>query len=89
LIAAKTFGINVISGHTGRMGLLSYIAGCGGSDAETVAGMENGHPMDIRLAHGLNSLTRGWHLGFGVLTIDRTRVKPEVFPISGGRLVTD
>jgi hypothetical protein len=48
-----------------------------------------GDPMDIRLAHGLNSLTNEWHLVLGVLTIDRTRVKPEVFPISRGRLVTD
>jgi hypothetical protein len=62
------------------MGIGSYTSGYGGTDAMTVTGTEIGHLIDMKKA-------QNWRQGFGLLTVDKTHVKPEVLPIDRYGLV--
>lgn len=89
LNAAKKFGKSVIMGHTHRAGIGSYTFGYGGTAVKTVSGMEVGHLMNMRDAAYLQQATGNWQMAFGMLTVDKTYVKPEVVPISRGRFTVD
>lgn len=89
LNAAKKFQCSVIMGHTHRYGISSYSFGYGGSIRQTVTGMEVGNLMDMKAANYLAGGTGNWQQGFGLLTVDRTHVKPEIIPITRGRFVVD
>jgi predicted phosphodiesterase len=89
LNAAKKFGKSVVCGHTHRAGLLSYTFGYGGKEVKTVTGMEVGHLMNMRDAAYLQNATGNWQMAFGMLTVDKTHVKPEIVPISRGRFTVD
>ncbi|MGZ6054501.1 MAG: metallophosphoesterase family protein [Isosphaeraceae bacterium] len=89
LRAARKFGTSVVMGHTHRAGVLSHTEGYGGEVKRQLTGVEVGHLMDQRKAHYLKGGTGNWQLGFGLLTVESTHVKPEVIPITGGRFTVD
>jgi hypothetical protein len=66
LRAAKAFGVNVVLGHTARMGIGSYISGYGEVAAKTSVGMEVGTCQQ----------------GIGLLTVDGQQVEPKAIPIT-------
>lgn len=89
LNAAVKFSTSVVMGHTHRMGVLSNTRGFAGSITSQVTGMEVGHLMNQKLAQYLKGGTGNWQLGFGLLTVDGSHVKPELVPISRGRFTVD
>jgi hypothetical protein len=84
LNAARKFNKCVVLGHTGRMGIGSQTMGYGGEISKTVTGMEVGTLMDRKLARSV-----GGQQGFGLLTVEGQRVKPEVVPITRGMFTVD
>lgn len=66
------------------MGLLSHTEGFGGEINRVLAGMEVGTLVDRKVARSFDG-----QQGFGMLTIDRECVKPEVVPILKGKFTFD
>lgn len=87
--AARKFDVSVVCGHTHRAGVLSETKGYGGVAKKTLTGMEVGHLMDMRQAAYLKGGTGNWQMGFGLLHVDGSHVKPEIVPITKGRFTVD
>lgn len=64
LRAAQAYHLNVVLGHTGRLGIGSCTTGYGGKAARTVTGMEVGR----------------FDQAVGVLSVDGVRVDAEIVP---------
>lgn len=89
LNGGKKFGKSVVCGHTHRQGILSHSYGYAGTVNKKITGMEVGHLMNMKDAAYLKGGAGNWQMGFGLLTVDRTHVKPEIVPISQGRFTVD
>lgn len=73
------FGLStsVVMGHTHRQGIV-YRRGWGD---KRLWGMEGGHLMNQAKADYITYGQADWHLGFGVITIDRGVSTPQVIPM--------
>lgn len=87
--AARKFTTSVVMGHTHRLGLSAHTTGFDGNIVKDLTGFEVGHLMNQKLAAYLKGGTGNWQMGFGLLTIDGSHVKPEMVPISKGRFTVD
>jgi len=87
--AAKKFNKSVVMGHTHRLAVKSETGGYGGAINRYLTGLEVGHLMDMKQAHYLKGGTANWQMGFALLTVEGTHVKPEIVPIHKGKFTVD
>lgn len=87
---AEKFGKSVLCGHTHRIGLTHRTFSVSGKPTLTLWGMEVGNLMDMRKASYLKAGSGNWQQGFGLLTVDGTKVSPQLVPIhKDGTFVVD
>ena len=79
-LALRT-GRSVVCGHTHRMGLLHKTEAYAGKPTRTLWGMEVGNLMDMKQASYLKAGYGNWQQGFGILSVDGTKVHPQLVPI--------
>jgi hypothetical protein len=77
-LARKT-GMNVVCGHSHRLGLVPYTTGIYGSHMRTLFGLEAGNLMDPKKVS--YARTFNWQQGFAVLYVDGKDVLPVPVPI--------
>ena len=65
---AKSFGANIIQGHTHRLGLSAYSTGLRG-DYSTLWGFEVGNLMNKKKASYLGAGAANWQMGFGIIEV--------------------
>lgn len=74
--AAKA-GVNVVCGHSHRLGIRRHTAQCVGSKPTRRWGFEVGNLMDVRKAGYLGAGgVANWQQGFGILYVDKHHVSP-------------
>ena len=71
----------MVCGHTHRMGLLHKTEAYAGKPTRTLWGMEIGNLMDMKQASYLKAGYGNWQQGFGILSVDGTKVHPQLVPI--------
>jgi hypothetical protein len=77
-LARKT-GMNVVCGHSHRLGLVPYTTGIYGNHMRTLFGLEAGNLMDPKKVS--YAKTFNWQQGFAVLYVDGKNVMPVPIPI--------
>jgi hypothetical protein len=68
LHAVRKYGICVMLGHTGRMGICSHTTGHAGRVDKTVTGMEVGHLMDMKKLRSRIKVGKGDVIGLALAT---------------------
>jgi len=89
LNAAKRIGKSVVMGHTHRMGICKFTFGYNARITQELTGVEVGHLMDMKKAGYLKGSTANWQMGFAIIHIEGSYVKPELIPITKNKFVVD
>jgi len=83
----KKTGMNVVCGHTHRLGLVPYTTGIYGQRMKTLFGMEAGNLMDpVKVSY---TKTFNWQQGFAMLYVDGDVVTPTPIPIVNKSFVVE
>ena len=83
----KKTGMNVVCGHTHRLGLVPYTTGIYGGNMNTLYGMEAGNLMDpLKVSY---AKTFNWQQGFSILYVDGADVFPVSVPIINKSFVVE
>ena len=72
-------GLNVVNGHTHRLGLVPTTYSVHGKVTRTLIGMEVGHAMDLRRASYVK--THNWQQGWGAFRHDGNVSHPILMPV--------
>jgi hypothetical protein len=84
------YGMNTVTGHTHRLGIVTSSHGYNGRTVYVRQGMEVGHMMDMGQATYLKGGKANWQQGFGILHItDDGSVFPEAVSVINGCFVVD
>ena len=78
---AKSFGANIIQGHTHRLGLSAYSTGLRG-DYSTLWGFEVGNLMNKKKASYLGAGAANWQMGFGIIEVHGKNVTCIPVPVN-------
>ena len=78
---ANKFGVNVVCGHTHRLGLQGLSTGFKGR-FKTLWGFEVGNLMDSRKASYLRAGSANWQMGFGIIEVYDKGITPIPVPIN-------
>lgn len=78
--AVQAYGMNVVCGHTHRLGVMPTTTGHSGV-WKTLFGVEAGHMMLPAKASYLGAKSGNWQAGFAVLYIDGKTVVPVTVPM--------
>ena len=78
---ANKFGVNVVCGHTHRLGLQGLSQGFKGR-FKTLWGFEVGNLMDSRKASYLRAGSANWQMGFGIIEVYDKGITPIPVPIN-------
>jgi len=72
-------GLNVVNGHTHRLGLVPTTYSVHGKVTRTLFGVEVGHAMDLRKAQ--YTKTHNWQMGWAALIHDGNVSHPVIMPV--------
>lgn len=87
-LSGKT-GLNVVCGHTHRMGMAGQTTGIYGHISRTLWGVEVGNLMDMESPGAAYSRIHNWQQGWAVLYQDGDKVTPSLMPIENRSFVLE